>query len=62
MSQFMAFLRGINVAGYRPLKMKELREMFIELGLNNVSTYIHSGTVIFDGDEGADSNFFEHEN
>lgn len=48
---YIALLRGINVGGYRPLKMEELREMFSGLGFDNVSTYIQSGNVIFEAPE-----------
>lgn len=57
MKKYIAFLRGINVGGHRPLKMEELRELFGGLGFNNVSTHIQSGNVIFDADEEADLNF-----
>jgi uncharacterized protein (DUF1697 family) len=46
MRQYVAFLRGINVGGHR-VKMLRLRELFEELGLSNVSTFIASGNVIF---------------
>jgi uncharacterized protein (DUF1697 family) len=45
---YIALLRGINVGGHRPLKMEELRQMFVMLGFENVSTYIQSGNVVFD--------------
>jgi len=51
MTKFLALLRGINVGGYRPLKMEDLRGMFKILGYKNVSTYIQSGNVIFDAAE-----------
>ena len=46
MSQYIAFLRGINVGGHR-VKMDRLRAIFIELGLQDVSTFIASGNVLF---------------
>jgi uncharacterized protein (DUF1697 family) len=46
MRQYIAFLRGINVGGHR-VKMVRLRELFEELGLSNVATFIASGNVIF---------------
>lgn len=57
MDTYIAFLRGINVGGYRPLKMTDLRQMFAKLGFNNVSTYIQSGNVVFDTAEDADPDF-----
>ncbi len=51
MPQYIAFLRGINVGGHR-VKMDRLREVFEELGLTSVSTFIASGNVIFSSDSG----------
>ena len=49
MPQYIAFLRGINVGGHR-LKMNQLRVIFTELGLMDVSTFIASGNVSFSTD------------
>ena len=54
-TRYVAFLRAINVGGHT-VKMERLRELFAELGLANVETFIASGNVIFDapsGDAGA---------
>lgn len=45
-TQFVAFLRAINVGG-RIVKMAELRKVFESLRLDDVSTLIASGNVIF---------------
>jgi uncharacterized protein (DUF1697 family) len=45
-TQFVAFLRAINVGG-RTVKMTKLREIFESLGFNDVETFIASGNVIF---------------
>lgn len=47
MTQFVVFLRGINVGG-RTVVKETLRELFSSLGFENVSTYKQSGNVIFD--------------
>ena len=47
MTQTVAFLRAINVGG-RNVKMDTLRDIFRELGLKHVATYVQSGNVIFD--------------
>jgi uncharacterized protein (DUF1697 family) len=47
MSRQAAFLRAINVGG-RTVKMLQLRQIFEEMGLENVETFIASGNVIFD--------------
>jgi uncharacterized protein (DUF1697 family) len=46
MTQYVAFLRGINVGGHR-VKMDRLREIFEETGLSDVSTFIARGNVVF---------------
>lgn len=50
----IAFLRGINVGGKNKIKMTELKEMFEEIGLVGVETYIQSGNIIFESDEAED--------
>jgi DNA phosphorothioation-dependent restriction protein DptG len=44
---YLALLRGVNVGGKNKLPMKELAEMFAEMGYGSVRTYIQSGNVIF---------------
>jgi uncharacterized protein (DUF1697 family) len=51
MASRVAFLRGINVGGHR-VKMAELRALFERAGFEDVSTFIASGNVIFDGGAG----------
>ncbi len=48
MSRTFAFLRAINVGGHT-VTMARLKELFEELGLRNVETFLASGNVIFDG-------------
>lgn len=48
MSRAFAFLRAVNVGGHT-VTMARLRELFEELGLRNVETFIASGNVVFDG-------------
>ena len=48
MSEYVAFLRGINVGGHKPVKMDELRNAFEALGFQNVKTVLASGNVLFD--------------
>jgi len=49
MTRYIAFLRGINVGGHH-VKMEQLRELFTELGFNNVKSYINSGNIFFDSE------------
>jgi uncharacterized protein (DUF1697 family) len=51
MPRYVAFLRAINVGGHT-VKMDRLRALFEELPLKNVSTFIASGNVIFEGPDG----------
>ena len=46
MPRYFAFLRAINVGG-RTVTMAKLRELFEELGFQDVETFIASGNVIF---------------
>jgi len=48
MAVFVAFLRGVNVAGHRKIGMAELRRVHEAMGHDNVSTYLQSGNVVFD--------------
>lgn len=50
MIRYIALLRGINVGGHN-VKMDRLRQLFSELGLQNVRSYINSGNVFFDTDD-----------
>ena len=43
----VALLRGINVGGKNRLPMKDLAAMFVDLGCDDVRTYIQSGNVLF---------------
>jgi uncharacterized protein (DUF1697 family) len=43
----LALLRGINVGGKNKLLMRDLSEMFSNLGCEDVRTFIQSGNVIF---------------
>ena len=40
-------LRGINVGGKNKIKMDELKSIFIAIGLQDATTYIQSGNIIF---------------
>ena len=51
MKNYIALLRGINVAGHKKIKMADLRTALSNLGLKNVATYIQSGNVFFTSEE-----------
>lgn len=48
----IALLRGINVGGKHRLPMKDLTEIFREAGCTEVRTYIQSGNVVFQAENG----------
>lgn len=50
-THYVALLRGINVGGNNPVPMAALRECLAGLGARDVTTYIQSGNVLFDGGE-----------
>lgn len=48
MHKYVSLIRGINVGGQKKILMKELKFMFLNIGFENVETYIQSGNVVFD--------------
>ena len=53
MTTYLILLRGINVGGKNKVPMAPLRELLVELGYHDVSTYIASGNVILRSDRPA---------
>ena len=47
MTQYVAFLRAINVGGHAIVKMTDLRDAFVAAGCGDVRTFIASGNVVF---------------
>jgi uncharacterized protein (DUF1697 family) len=52
MHTFISLLRGINVSGQKKIRMEELRHVYEALHLANVQTYVQSGNVVFDTEDG----------
>jgi uncharacterized protein (DUF1697 family) len=48
-SQYAAFLRGMNVGGHR-LTNEELRSCFLEMGFREVASFRASGNIVFAGE------------
>ncbi|MFC9944614.1 DUF1697 domain-containing protein [Streptomyces pratensis] len=46
-TMYAALLRGINVSGRRKVPMAELRALLVELGHEDVATYLQSGNAVF---------------
>lgn len=45
--KYLALLRGINVGGKNIISNEDLYQIFLDLGLKNVRTYIQSGNILF---------------
>lgn len=52
MNRYIALLRGINISGKNKIAMSELKEGFIEIGCEDVITFLNSGNVVFSIEEG----------
>lgn len=52
MAIYIALLRGINVGGKNKIKMADLKCSMEAIGLCHVKTYIQSGNVLFESNEG----------
>jgi len=50
----IALLRAVNLAGVNVVGMADLREFMTSLGLENVTTLLQSGNVVFRSDAAAD--------
>ena len=53
--EYVALLRGINVGGNNKVVMSELREQVAAAGFGHVRTYINSGNLLFEAEEGTPS-------
>jgi len=51
LTKYVAFLRGINVGGHKPVKMEELKKAFESIGFQKVKTLLASGNVLFETSE-----------
>jgi uncharacterized protein (DUF1697 family) len=63
MTIYIALLRGINVGGNNIIKMQDLKNLLLDCGLENVSTYIQSGNIVFRSEKSAEQvqNLIEQE-
>lgn len=52
MARWVALLRGVNVGGGNKVPMADLRKLAEGFGWTNVRSYIASGNLVFDSDEG----------
>lgn len=47
LTEYVSFLRGINVGGTTKIKMIELKNLYEELGCSDVKTFLQTGNVLF---------------
>jgi uncharacterized protein (DUF1697 family) len=47
LKRYVALLRGINLGARNKIAMADLRELFVSLGAEDVTTYVQSGNVVF---------------
>lgn len=47
MPVYISLLRGINVGAHKRMKMQQLRACCMELGFEQIATYIQSGNLVF---------------
>jgi uncharacterized protein (DUF1697 family) len=47
MTTYIALLRGVNVGGHNMVAMQELRKLCERLGLENATTLLQSGNIVF---------------
>ena len=45
--RFVALLKSLNVGAHNRISMKDLAQVFVDAGCDDVSTYIQSGNVLF---------------
>jgi uncharacterized protein (DUF1697 family) len=58
MGAYVALLRGINVSGQYMMKMADLKNILVNLGFKQLSTYLQSGNVVFEA-ESTNGNHLE---
>lgn len=47
---YVLLFRGINVGGKNVIKMSDLRQFLLDLGLHNIKTYVQSGNAVVASD------------
>jgi uncharacterized protein (DUF1697 family) len=55
MTVYIALLRGVNVGAKNRIKMADLQQTLEAAGLGKVETYIQSGNIIFESNEGEEA-------
>ncbi|MGL4599541.1 MAG: DUF1697 domain-containing protein [Bacteroidia bacterium] len=59
MNSYICLLRGINVSGKNKILMADLKKQLESLRVENISTYIQSGNIVFSSPKAIDAFMFE---
>lgn len=54
MTRYVSLLRGINLGPTTQVSMADLKRVYLDLGFDDVETYIRSGNVVFSSDDRPD--------
>ncbi len=58
--KYITLLRGINVSGKNTINMADLRQLYQDLELKNVKSYIQTGNVVFETQETSKNKIIEN--
>ena len=47
MTTYVSLLRGVNLGPTTQVSMQDLKQVYVDLGLDSVATYIRSGNLVF---------------
>lgn len=53
MAHYVSLLRGINIGPHKRMRMPDVVQLYTQLGLTAVQTYLQSGNVLFDAPDNA---------
>jgi uncharacterized protein (DUF1697 family) len=53
-TSYVSLLRGVNLGPHNQVSMPDLKRLYVDLGLDAVTTYIRSGNVVFRSAAAAD--------
>jgi uncharacterized protein (DUF1697 family) len=56
MAIHIALLRGVNVGGYKPVSMSDLRDLLTELGFLGARSLLQSGNLVFQSNTRTDGD------
>ncbi len=53
-NRYVAFLRAVNLGSRNVVRNEDLRSIFLQAGASSAETFINSGNVLFETEEGTD--------